>query len=154
MRRKMQLRFSGLVMALVLALAGLVVAPGTAAATDNVPGSPGSSCAGSQVKGSPFTRSTYYSRANGGTNCIIARKSGAWAGRKTFMNLSIWLDDSRALGEYPAVAYDYGAYRYYAGAVSIPRTNGRCISASLDLGSGASGGTQFNYWLKEAFACG
>ncbi|WP_157970796.1 hypothetical protein [Nakamurella deserti] len=163
MRRSWLTRLAGAVAALLIALGGALSVPLSAAASDNVPGSPGSSCAGRLVKDFPVTRSTkygsvkiyvYYSTANGGTNCIIAKKSGAWAGRKTYMNVAIWRDDHRASGDYPYVAYDSGAYRSYAGAVSIPRTNGRCISALLDLGSGSSAATQFNYWSKTSFACG
>lgn len=52
------------------------MAAGNASATDNLPGTPRSSCSGSLVKNFPVTRSTtygsvkiyvYYSSANGGT---------------------------------------------------------------------------------------
>ncbi len=164
MRSKTYKRAAGLLAALLLAMVAAVVSPASASASDNVPGSPRSSCAGSLVNHFPITRSTkygkvtiyvYYSRANGGTNCIIAVKSGAWVGKKTFMNLALWRDDHRASGSgYPYNVYDSGAYRYYAGAISIPHTNGRCISASLDLGYGSSAKTQFNYWDRISFACG
>lgn len=162
MRHLFLIRATRVLSALLVAVSCVMVTGGTASASNNVPGNPGSSCAGSLVH-KPFTKNTskgsvkiyvYYSSANGGTNCIIARKSGAWTGKKTFMNLSIWRDDTRALGEYPYTAYDSGAYTSYAGSISIPHTNGRCISASLDLGSGKSAATQFAYWHEFSFACG
>ncbi len=164
MQRIPSRRIIGLLAAVLLAVVAALAGAHSASATDNVPGPTRSSCAGSLVEHFPVTRSTkygsvkiyvYYSRANGGTNCIIAKKSGAWTGKKTFMNLALWRDDYRASpAGYPYNVHDYGSYRYYAGAIWIPHTNGHCISASLDLGSGSSASTQFNYWSKFAFACG
>lgn len=164
MRPTIYRRAVRLLAAMLLIMMATLAGTQSASANDNVPGPTHSSCAGSLVSHFPVTRSTkygsvkiyvYYSRANGGTNCIIAKKSGAWAGKKTFMNLGLYRYDNRAAPVgYPYNVHDYGSYRYYAGAIWIPSTNGHCISAYLDLGSGSSGSTQFNYWSKDAFACG
>lgn len=148
--------------ALTMMITTTVIGATPAAAKDNVPGSPGSSCAGALVHGFPVSKKTkygsvkisvYYSSAHNGTNCIIANKSGAWAGKKTFMNLYIDLREAQHNGQYPYVAYDYGSYRYYAGAVSIPNTKGKCIDVGLDMGSTSSGASQFFYWSRSSFAC-
>ena len=82
-----------------------------------------------------------YSSAHGGTNWVIARKHGHWAGRKTWMDLSIRRSDSNR-GRYPFIALDARAYRSCAGAVSIPHTNGYCVSVELMLGNNS--GPQVN----------
>lgn len=154
-------RVGAVLSAFALMIAGAVVAATPAAAKDNVPGSPKSSCAGSVVKKYPISTSygsvtvyLYYSKANNGTNCVIAKKSGAWKGKKTFMNLHIERSDASHLGYYPYLAYDSGAYASYAGAISIPNTNGRCVNIGLDLGSKSSASSQFRYFSKYRIACG
>lgn len=164
MQPKIYRRVLHLLSVLLLVVVTTLVGTQGASANDNVPGPTRSSCAGSLVKHFPVKLSSkygsvkiyvYYSKANGGTNCIIAKKSGAWAGKKTFMNLGLYRYDYRAAGAgYPYDVHDYGSYKYYAGAVWIPHTNGHCISAYLDLGSGSSAKTQFKYWSRSEFACG
>lgn len=116
---------------------------GEARAADNMPGSPPSSCPGSQVSESPRSKTVgsskitlyiYYSSANGGTNCAIARKSGSWYGKPTWLNLEIWRSDSAPSASWPYAAYDRGRYSYYAGAAYIQNTNGRCIDVSVSYG--------------------
>lgn len=162
MRGTMVRRAAGVLAASVLALTGVVVGATPAGAIDNVPGSPGSSCPGRQVHGSPFHISTKegsvdvtvtYSSAHGGTNCVIARKHGHWAGRKTWMDLSIRRTDSNS-GRYPFIALDAGAYRSYAGAISIPHTNGHCVSVELMLGNNSGPQVNVADWQHEHFACG
>jgi len=146
---------------LVLMITGVVAGAAPASAKDNVPGSPKSSCAGSVVKTYPISTRygsvkvyVYYSSAHHGTNCIIAKKSGAWKGKKTFMNLRIERSDASHLGYYPYVAYDVGAYKSYAGAISIPNTNGRCVNIDLDLGSTKSAGKLVKTFSRNRIACG
>ncbi len=154
-------RAGAVLVALALMITGVVVGATPASAEDNVPGKPASSCAGSVVnkyviktKYGSATVYLYYSSAHHGTNCIIAKKSGGWKGRKTFMNLIIERSDASHLGQFPYVAYDVGAYKSYAGAISIPNTNGRCVNINLDLGSTKSAGSLVKSFSRNGIACG
>lgn len=132
-----------LVAGAALVTSTLFVGAGTAAATDNMPGKPPSSCSGSLVSGFPKTKtmgsrtlklSVYYSSANGGTNCAIARKSGSWAGKPTYLSVTIWRSDVSGESSWPYAAYDFGNYKSYAGAAYITHTNGKCINVIADYG--------------------
>lgn len=130
---------------LAIVLASTIGFIGEAQAADNMPGSPPSSCPGGQIDDNESPKSKtigsnkitlyiYYSSANGGTNCVIARKSGSWYGSPTWLNLRIWRADSAPSGSWPYAAYDRGRYSYYAGAAYIQNTNGRCIDVSVAYG--------------------
>ena len=154
-------RLGAVAVGLALMITGVLAGATPAVAKDNVPGTPKSSCAGRVVKTYPIATKygsvrvyVYYSSAHHGTNCIIAKKAGAWKGKKTFMNLRVERSDASHLGYYPYVAYDVGAYKSYAGAISIPNTSGRCVNIGLDLGSTASASSQFRYFAKYRIACG
>ncbi|AZP19360.1 hypothetical protein ACIGMX_12850 [Streptomyces aquilus] len=65
----------------------------------------------------------YYSSANGGTNCavLLAKK---YYGTTHYMEVGINISGSSNN------KLDYGAYKYYAGPVSVTSTNGHCIDLS------------------------
>lgn len=136
-------RLASAVTTLALISSALLIGGGTAAATDNMPGSPPSSCSGSLISGFPKTKNigsrtlklyVYYSSANGGTNCAIARKSGSWAGKSTYLSVTIWRSDVSSESSWPYAAYDFGNYKSYAGAAYITHTNGKCINVIADYG--------------------
>jgi hypothetical protein len=133
--------------------------PSPAMAADNMPGRPPSSCPGYLLSGFPITKHydgsgilrlyVYYSSANGGTNCAILRTGGAWYGSGGDLRVEIW-KSANARGNdapWPDAAWDDGNYRYYAGAVYITGTNGKCISV---VGSAL----EYEPMKKYRFACG
>jgi hypothetical protein len=143
MRRSVRSYVAGLA-TVGIALSSMLLSSGTASASDNMPGKPPSSCSGSLVHGFPLTKKVssantlklyvYYSSAHGGTNCAIARKSGSWAGRSTFLSVTIWRDNGSSESVWPYAAWDQGNYRSYAGAAYITGTNGKCIDVIADYG--------------------
>jgi hypothetical protein len=146
-----------IVVAAVLGATVLLAFPSTAAAYDNMPGKPPPSCPGYLLSGFPMTSKSgsntlklyvYYSSANGGTNCAIARKSGAWYGKPTDLFVEIWKSSWGPEADWPNAAWDQGDYKKYAGAAYITGTNGKCIDVeawSLDW----HGGDLY----KGGFAC-
>ncbi|MEV7890748.1 hypothetical protein ACWD3I_42080 [Streptomyces sp. NPDC002817] len=118
--------------ALALSVTGLsmATAPGAFAATEAAAeyGCPGSLI---DTYNSPATGEVwaqlrlYYSSANGGTNCavLLAKK---YYGDVHYMEVGISISGSSN------TKLDYGAYKYYAGPVSVTSTNGHCI----DVGGG------------------
>ncbi|MFF7451310.1 MULTISPECIES: hypothetical protein [unclassified Streptomyces] len=118
--------------ALALSVTGLsmATAPGAFAATE---AAAEYGCAGSLVDtyNSPATGEVwaqlrlYYSSANGGTNCavLVAKK---YYGDLHYMEVGINISGSSN------TKLDSGAYKYYAGPVSVTSTNGHCI----DVGGG------------------
>lgn len=118
----------------VLALVGVSASP--AQAGTNMPGGARSSCAGSQVSGSPFTKTgpdgtsikirLYYSSGSGGTNCVTATKYGPLRGKSTYVSVFVRKSDSTS-NAWPNYVYEDGFFKEYAGAVFITGTNGRCV---------------------------
>ena len=124
-----------LVTALLL-VAGTVGLTGTAAAADNMPGKPPSSCPGHVIwtkpknvaPGKKLTLQVYYSSARGGTNCAIARKSGSWYNKPTFLSVIIWKSSKSPDHSWPDAAWDQDNYKKFAGAAYITGTKGKCIT--------------------------
>ncbi|MFF6794491.1 hypothetical protein ACFY9C_36095 [Streptomyces filamentosus] len=75
------------------------------------------------------TARVYYSSANGGTNCVT-NTAVLYYGKLTQLN--VWVGRHDGTG----VVGDLDDYRYYAGPVSVTRTDGKCI----DFGVGAADG--------------
>lgn len=149
-------RSVGRALAVIAVLAATLLAPSSAQADDNMPGSPPSSCPGSLLGGFPLTKNygsgslrlyVYYSSRDGGTNCAILRKGGSWSGQDGDLYVSIWKTDKGSDARWPDSAYDDGNYRYYAGAVYITGTNGKCVSVW-----GAA--LEYAPISKSRFACG
>jgi hypothetical protein len=150
-----------IVVAAVLGATVLLAFPSPAEANDNMPGKPPPSCPGYLLSGftNPISRTSgsntlklyvYYSSANGGTNCAIARKSGAWYGKPTDLSVEIWKSSWGAEAEWPNAAWDIGDYKKYAGAAYITGTNGKCIDVVADsLADEWHGGSLY----KLGFAC-
>jgi hypothetical protein len=150
-------------LAIVAAIVGATVLafPSPAAAYDNMPGKPPPSCPGYLLSGftNPISRTSgsntlklyvYYSSANGGTNCAIARKSGAWYGKPTDLSVTIWRSSGSPDDLWPYAAWDIGDYKKYAGAAYITGTNGKCIDVVADSSADEwHGGSVY----KLRFAC-
>jgi hypothetical protein len=148
-------------LAIVAAIVGATVLafPSPAAAYDNMPGKPPPSCPGYLLSGFPISAKSgsntlklyvYYSSANGGTNCAIARKSGAWYGKPTDLFVEIWKSSWGPEADWPNAAWDQGDYKKYACAAYITGTNGKCIDVVADsLADEWHGGSLY----KLGFAC-
>lgn len=145
----------GRALAVAAVFIATATAPSPALAADNMPGSPPSSCPGSLLSGFPITANygsgslklyVYYSSRDGGTNCAILRKGGSWYGQDGDLYVEIWKTDKGNDARWPDSAYDDGNYRYYAGAVYITGTNGKCISVY-----GAA--LEYEPISKNRFAC-
>ena len=148
-----------IVVAAVLGATVLLAFPSLAEANDNMPGKPPPSCPGYLLSGFPLPAKSgsntlklyvYYSSANGGTNCAIARKSGAWYGKPTDLSVTIWRSSGSPDDLWPYAAWDIGDYKKYAGAAYITGTNGKCIDVVADsLADEWHGGSLY----KLGFAC-
>lgn len=162
MMKSLRTRLITLGAAAALAMTAPVITAGAANATDNMPGTPPSYCAGTPVEDFPrtfktgagsFTVYVTYSPVNGGTNCAIVKKSGAWLYKPTWMKLIISRADTEHLNRYPYVAWEEGAFTQYVGAVSIPNTNRKCINLFFAASQYA---TQYPYvyFGRRNQACG
>ncbi len=90
----------------------------------------GTSCSGAKTtynypSGAPFKLEVYYSTSSGGTNCVKLINN---SGKTTSMRVKLEVPANNY-----AYAQDTGSYRYYAGAVRVHNTSGKCINVWSDV---------------------
>lgn len=120
----------------LVALSGLALLAPTAtdahaAFSTSGPGtSVGTSCSGARTtynypSGVPFKLEVYYSKSSGGTNCVKLINN---SGKTTYMRVKLEVPANNW-----AYALDTGYFRYYAGAVRVHNTSGKCINVWSDV---------------------